>query len=460
MEFTAFEKVPAKARSYSYIDLIAFWFSTASLPAAWLYGALMAGWRGVIASMVFIVGVNLLSLIPWAYLGQMAQQTGGSMMALAKPSFGLRGSVVPSIFYLVFGMGWALINAFLGSIAISFIFNQWLKWPAYLQPHSTWYMVGYLALFAVLNATFSIAGHTWIKKLQWAATFFFLILGFYQTFVVVNHWGLAKLLSWHPTKQLFYSDGPFTAPITFALLFDLTVAYNWTWEFIGDFSRFAKTKAAGTWAPLIGAFVSQVWWFAVGALAVSYLALTSVGYNPLLADPSSTTVALGLGWLAALIILFATVTSDAGNLYASALSVSNMLPKAKVTLRTLLVIVGVVVYPLSLIPLLSPNILDFFIFFLDFMGALVIPLWTLMLVDYFFVKKQKYTDDMFLKKGGKYWFANGWNVKAIVTLFLGTTVYWLVGYILPHAVRGKITATIPTVVVVTVVYLLWSKNKK
>jgi len=459
MEYTAFEKVPAKAQTYSFIDLVSFWFSTASLPAAWLYGALMAGWQGVVSSMIFIIGVNLLSFIPWSYLGQMAQETGGSMMALARPSFGIKGSVIPSIFYLIFGMGWALINAFLGSIAISFIFAQWLHWPAYMAPHSMPYMIFYLALFAVLNATFSIAGHKWIKKLQWAATGFFLILGFYQTFLVINHWGLTKILAWHPTMQLFYTSGPFVFPITFALLFDLMVSYNWTWEFIGDFSRFAKTKSAGALAPLIGAFIAQVWWFTVGALAVAYLALSTVGYNPLLADPSSTTVALGLGWLAALIILFATVTTDAGNLYASALSVSNMFPKAKISLRKLLVMTGILVFPLSLIPLFWGNILTFFIFFLDFMGALAIPMWTIMLVDYFVVKKGKYSDDMYEKNGGKYWFTKGWNVPTIFTLFAGTAVYWIVGYVLPNHIRNFTTATIPTIIIVVVLYILLAKRK-
>ncbi|MGH7245949.1 MAG: purine-cytosine permease family protein [Candidatus Levyibacteriota bacterium] len=458
MEYGAFEKVPQNKRSYSFWDQTVFWFSTVSLPAAWLYGALMAGWKGVLAATLLIVGVNALSLIPWAYLGKMAQETGGSMMALARPAFGIKGSVVPSVFYLIFGMGWALVNAFLGSIALSFIFFFWLKWPAYLAPHSGPFMIMYLAIFAVLNGTFSIAGHNWIKKLQWAATIFFLILGFYQTFLVVNHWGLAKVLSWKPTTTLFYNSGPFVFPITFAFLFDLMVSYNWTWEFIGDFSRFAKTKNAGTWAPFIGAFIGQVWWFFVGALAVASLALTKTGYNPLLADPSSATVQLGLGWLAALIILFATVTTDAGNLYASALSISNMLPKIKLSLRKLLVVVSLFVFPLSLLPLLFGNLLSFFIFFLDFVGALAIPLWTLMLVDYFFVKKT-YSDDMYKKDGGKYWYTKGWNWKSIVTLFAGTGVYWLFAYFLPNSVRTITTATIPTVLFVGIVHYFFAKKK-
>jgi hypothetical protein len=60
-----------------------------------------------------------------------------------------------------------------------------------------------------------------------------------------------------------------------ALLIDLLVAYNWTWQFIGDFSRFAKTPAAGTWGPFLGANLAQYWWFSVGAFGVVYLAVTN-----------------------------------------------------------------------------------------------------------------------------------------------------------------------------------------
>ncbi|MDE2590485.1 MAG: cytosine permease, partial [Patescibacteria group bacterium] len=289
MEFTALEKVPASARTYSFWDQVIFWFSTTSLPATWLYGAYMAGWKGVIPSLLLIIGVNALSLFPWAYFGEMAVVTGGSMMALARPSFGIRGSVIPSLFYLAFGMGWALVNAFLGSIALSLIFGQWLGWPSYFSPHNTWYMVGYLAIFALLNGIFGIAGHRWIKKLQWIATALFLLLGGYQTYIVLQKWGLVHLLSWKPATSLMYATGfgplQFSFPMTFALLFDLMVAFNWTWEFIGDFSRFSKTKNAGTWGPFIGAFVAQVWWFLVGALAVAYVTLSMGKYNPLLADP-------------------------------------------------------------------------------------------------------------------------------------------------------------------------------
>lgn len=459
MEFSAFEKVPENRRTFSYFDQVAFWFGACSIPAAWTYGALMAGWEGIAGALVLIFLVNTLSLIPWAFLGEIAFKTGGSSMAIVRPTFGIRGSVIPSVFYLIFGFGWAIVNVFLGAIALSFIFKLWLGFPSYLDKNNLIYMVSYILLVSLIQGFFAVAGHQMLKKLQWVATIFFVFLGLYQTFVVFRHWGVVQLLSWHPDKMLTTSIGPFTYPITLALLTDLMIAYNWTWEFIGDFSRFAKTRSAGTWGPFIGANLAQYWWFLVGALAVVYLSVTTGIYNPLLADPSSTAVALGLGWLAALVVLFATITTNAANIYASALGLSNILVRKKIKFSSLLRFSALVVIPMALTPLLSQQFVSFYIFFLDFTGAIVIPLWTITLVDYFILKRRTYDDDLFKTKNGKYWYKNGWNWQAIFVLLTGTLFYWLVAYAFP-AIRQSVTATIPTALYVTILSIILNKYRK
>jgi len=158
-----------------------------------------------------------------------------------------------------------------------------------------------------------------------------------------------------------------------------------------------------------------------------------------------------------LILLLSTVTTNAGNIYASALGLSNMLPKMKIPIRRLLAVCAVVIIPLSLVPLLSPTFVAFYIFWLDFLGAIVIPLWTLTLVDYFIVKRQNYSDDLFRIEGGEYWYAGGWNWPAIVSLVLGNAVYWTVAYAFPQW-RQMFSATLPTVLVVVVVYTLWMRR--
>lgn len=459
MEYTATEKVPQKAQTYTFRDQIVVWFSSCSIPAAWYYGALMAGWRGIEGALLLILVVNTVSLIPWAYLGEIAAVTGGSSMAIVRPTFGIKGSLVPSIFYLIFGFGWAVVNVFLGAIGLSFIFKLWLGFPSYLDPHNIPYMVAYILIVCSLQSIFAVKGHRMIKKLQWIATACFVILGAYQSYIVLSHWGWMQLLTWKPKEMLMAAVGPYKYPITFALLADFLIAYNWTWEFIGDFSRFAKNKTAGTWGPFVGAILAQTWWFLVGALAVVYLSITTGQFNPVIADPSSTTVTLGLGWLAALIVLFAIITPNAGNLYASALGLSNIFFNKKIPLERLLVICSIIVFPLSLSPLLSKDFVGFYMFFLDFLGAIVVPLWTITLVDYFIVKKRKYSDDLFLLKKGAYWYSNGYHWPAIIILLLGTGVYWVFAYWLVY-LRGIISATLPTVLFVTITYLFTAQRSK
>lgn len=459
MEYSALEKVPAKGRTYSFLDQFAFWFGICSLPAAWYYGALMAGWQGIVGAAVLIFIVNTISFLPWAYLGEIAVQTGASSMAMARGAFGLKGSVVPSIFYIIMGVGWGVVNVFLGAIALSFIFKLWLGWPSYIDANNLIYMSFYIVLVCLLQGYFAISGHLSIKKLQWVATIFFLLLGLYQTYIVLSHWGLSSLLSWRPQQILTAVIGPFSYPITFALLVDLLIAYNWTFEFIGDFSRFSKNKAGGVWGPFLGANLAQYWWFLVGAFAVTYLALTTGNYNPLLADPSSTTVSLGLGWLAALIVLFATITTNAANIYASALGVSNIFAGRKLSFPSLLRWVAFIMIPLAFSPLISSEFVGFYIFFLDFLGAIVVPLWVIMLVDYFIVKKRKYTDDLFVKKNGLYWYRKGWNWNAIMTLLSAVVVYWICAYMFTP-IRQTVTAAIPTMGYTVVVYLWLMRRRK
>jgi purine-cytosine permease-like protein len=458
MEYSAFDKVPPKSRTFGFWDQTVFWFSACSLPAAWYYGALLAGWQGMLGAIILILVVNTASLLPWAYLGEIAAVTGGSSLAIVRPAFGIKGSIIPSLFYLIFGFGWAVVNVFLGAIGLSFIFKLWLGFPSYLDSNNLYHMISYILVICILQGVFAVAGHGWIKKLQWVGTVFFVILGLYQTYVVLSHWGLSSLFAWRPDKILTGAVGPFTYRLTFVLLADLLIAYNWTWEFIGDFSRFSKTKNIGIWGPFLGAMASQIWWFLVGALAVIYLSITTGQYSPLIADPSSTTVTLGLGWLAALVVVFATITTNAANLYASALGISNILVGKKIPLSRLLVFSAFITIPLSLSPLVSKDFVGFYIFFLDFMGAIVVPLWTITLVDYFFIKKRKYTDDLFKLNGGAYWYQKGWNWTAILILLAGTLLYWIVAYFFVN-LREQVSATIPTILFVTIAYLMCMRKK-
>ena len=61
-------------------------------------------------------------------------------------------------------------------------------------------------------------------------------------------------------------------------------------------------------------------------------------------------------------ILAATVATNAGNIYASALGISNLLQGRPVSLRLLMGLSALGIVPLALLPLLAPQFVGFYIF--------------------------------------------------------------------------------------------------
>jgi purine-cytosine permease-like protein len=457
-EYRALDKIPERARAFGLWDQAALWFGAGSLPAAWLYGGIMAGWTGLGGALALILVVSPLSLVPWAFLGYIAARVGGASVAIVRPAFGLRGSGVPAVAYLVFGFGWAAVNVFVGSIGTSFILKGVLGTPALGEPGYRGPMAVSILVTCLIQGAFAVAGHRAIRLMEWFAVVGLVLLGGYETFLALSTWGIRSLFAWQPpVGGLTTAVGPFTYAITLALLIDLLVAYNWTWEFIGDFSRFARSPAAGAVGPFIGANLAQTWWFFVGAVGVAFLAVQTGQFNPQLSDPSSVATRLGFGWGAYFVILAATVATNAGNIYATALGISQLFPRLAISIRGLLLVVAVIVVPLSMLPLLAGELLGSYIFFLDFLGAIVIPLWTITLVDYLIVKRGRYSDDLFRTEGGEYWYRDGVHWPALACLALGTAVYWVIAFGLPQ-LRVSITATIPTVLIAGGLYALWGRR--
>jgi NCS1 family nucleobase:cation symporter-1 len=58
--------------------------------------------------------------------------------------------------------------------------------------------------------------------------------------------------------------------------------------------------------------------------------------------------------------------------------------------------------------------------FVDTLGALLAPLYGIMIVDFYLIRRQRVVvSDLFsLKESGTYYFQNGWNKRAMTAFFL------------------------------------------
>jgi len=119
-------------------------------------------------------------------------------------------------------------------------------------------------------------------------------------------------------------------------------------------------------------------------------------------------------------ILFASLSTNLiANYVPSQNSLLNFLPN-NLTLKSTGVIIALIAFPIGIfwMPLLSQiGILSF----VDTMSSFFGPIFGIIIVDYYFIKKQKLVNkDIFSSDiNSSYYFSHGWHIKAIYSLIIG-----------------------------------------
>src|SRR5699024_6927818 len=176
---------------------------------------------------------------------------------------------------------------------------------------------------------------------------------------------------------------------------------------IAEFTRYTRTPRSATLAPLIGATVSLVWFIFVGVVATIGVALATGNFNPDNSDPSSLVSGMGLGWVALLLIIVASVTTNVVNLMAAGISVTNITKKIK-PLHSIWM-VTILSSLLMAIPIYMDSFLAAFMWFLGNVGMALSALLGVLLADYFIIRRRTYDVSAMETVGGKYWYFKGVN---------------------------------------------------
>jgi len=181
---------------------------------------------------------------------------------------------------------------------------------------------------------------------------------------------------------------------------------------VADYSRFAKNSKScfrGTW---IGYFAVSSWMYLLG------LAASLATKSP---DPSGVVMNLMVqfGWAipALLIILFSTFTTTFLDIYSTAVSSLNIFPKLGERMG---ILIGGILG--TAIALLFPSLLNYEHFLL-FIGAMFCPLFGVVLVDYFLLRKEVLDPEDLYRKDGRYWFWRGLNPRAFAAWAIGFALY-------------------------------------
>jgi purine-cytosine permease-like protein len=180
-------------------------------------------------------------------------------------------------------------------------------------------------------------------------------------------------------------------------------------------------------------------------------------------DPSGVVMSLMLkfGWAipALIIVLFSTFTTTFLDIYSTAISGLNIFPKLGE--RKGVILGGILG---TIMAILFPTLLDYEHFLL-FIGAMFCPLFGIVLLDYFFLKKGIIHLEDLYRPEGQYWFKGGVNPNAIIAWAIGFAIYLGFSPMLMEKVLQikaafpwPIGSSLPSMVLAGLIY--WSLNQR
>ena len=210
-----------------------------------------------------------------------------------------------------------------------------------------------------------------------------------------------------------YSGGAFAA---FLAIFGTMVAYFAAVVInFGDFARFVKNEKEMRKGNLWG-LPGNIFLFSFIALMVT--AGTVSVFGETLTNPTEMVARvghLGLTIIAAFAFFAATIGINmVANFIPPAYDLANLIP-SKINFRTGGLITSIVGFVIGAFWVSFISKVGMFPF-VNTLGAILAPVYGIMIVDYYVIKNQKLDVNQLFstKKGGKYYYNDGWNQKAFV----------------------------------------------
>jgi putative hydroxymethylpyrimidine transporter CytX len=390
------QPISLQDRSLSGPDYFLLWAGVAiSLAEIWAGGFLapMGLWVGFLAILLgHLIGNTFMAMG-----GIIGSQHGIMSMVSVRPSFGIRGSNLAAVLNIIQLIGWASIMLIIGGRA-----GAMLGKP----------MGGILA-----------SKHFWIiaiglGTLIWAQLTGKPLWRILQKLAVIGLLVVIVLMSGVSARE-FGSDVFNIKPgkMPFMIGLDLVIAMPISWmPLAADYARFSRRTAPAFWNTWLGYFLISSWMYALG------LAATLVtGTN----DPGSFILQLmgkiGLAVPALAMVVFSTITTGFPDVYSAACSTMNI--SQKFSSRTIVWAAGIISI---LVALVFP--MEQYENFLFLIGAMFVPLFGVVLTDYFLIRRSQLSIEDVFRPQGRYWYTNGFNTVALVCWAIGFVVYQLITF--------------------------------
>ncbi|MGY4492063.1 putative hydroxymethylpyrimidine transporter CytX [Pseudomonas sp. TE3610] len=353
--------VPPSQRVFGARDLFSLWFSLGIGLMVLQTGALLAPGLGLSGSLLAILLGTAVGVVLLAAVGVIGSDTGLSSMAALRLSLGQYGASLPALLNLLQLIGWGAFEIIVMRDAASLLGARAFGEGSLLTNPTLWTLV-----FGALATLLAVSGPlTFVRK-------------------ILRKWGIWLLLAaclWLTWNLFAKADlGALWAKagdgsMAFAVGFDIAIAMPLSWlPLIADYSRFGR-KAKGVFGgTVLGFFIGNFWLMSLG-VAYTLAFAPSGETNALLLALAGAGMGIPL-----LLILLDESENAFADIHSAAVS-TGLLVRLKV--EHLALAIGIIC---TLIACFAP--LAQYQNFLLLIGSVFAPLFGVVLVDHFILRKR------------------------------------------------------------------------
>lgn len=404
--------MPEGQRRLGGLDYFILWSSLGVGLLVLSAGSLLSGASFADAVTAIIAGSVGGSLL-LALAGKIGSDHGITSLVSMRPSLGRGGSYAPAVLNILQLVGWTTFEIMIMARAADLLAGDAI-------PYHVW-----AAVFGALVALLAIAGPLAVAR-QWLGRFAVWIA--YGTSAII----IATLLVSPGTQEVISSPGK---GMSFFGALDLVIAMPISWmPLAADYNRFAKKEKGRSrvfWATMVGFALTNILFYFGGLLLGTF-------------DVVAIMLAIQAIFFGFLVLLLIVDEADNAfaDVYSAAVSVQNIFSH----LGQKHLIVGLTT--VSTVLAMVVTIQDYEVFLL-LIGAVFVPLFGVVLADYYIVRRQKYTEEMLYgaKKAVRWPAVVAWGAGAL----LGLTMSPLSPIYLEQ--MPAIGSTIPSFAVASLVYL-------
>jgi nucleobase:cation symporter-1, NCS1 family len=421
---------PVEERTWSTYSLFCMWMADVHSIggytfAAGLFFLGLTGWQVFLALIVGITAVYLLMNLT----GIAGQRHGIPYPVLARFSFGLFGANIPALIRAIIAIFWYGIQTWLASVAVVVLLLRIFPGLEPLTKNSilglsTLGWICFLALWVAQLFVLHRGMETVRRFVDWAGPAIYVAMVALAVWIVIEAGGR---IDFNLGSKELSSGGAILAFITAA---SLVVAYFSTLMLnFCDFSRFSPSERMVRWGNFWGLPVN----FTAFSLVTVVVTAGSVAvYGDAITDPVQlvakipNTLVLIIG---ALTFAIATVGINiVANFVSPAYDLSNALPKYIDFKRGGLIsaILALLVTPWNIYN--SPVAINYF---LGGLAAFLGPLFGIIIVDYYLVKRGQVDVEGLYQEGetSPYWYEGGINRHAVLIFVISAAVAGIIALI-------------------------------